>query len=39
MHRPLEFVQSVGDLVGNITRLQMTDGLNFVGKCVGDCGI
>ena len=39
MHRPLEFAQSIGDLVGNITRRQMTDGLNSVGKCVGDCGI
>jgi hypothetical protein len=39
MHRPLEFTQSVGDLVGNITRRQMTDSLNFIGKCVGDCGI
>jgi hypothetical protein len=39
MHRPLEFAQSVGDLVGNITRRQMTDGLNFVGKYAGDCGI
>jgi hypothetical protein len=39
MHRSLEFAQSIGDLVGNITRRQMTDGLTSVGKCVGDYGI
>jgi hypothetical protein len=35
MHRPLEFAQSIGDLVGNIIRRQMTDNL----YSVGDCGI
>jgi len=39
VHRPLEFAQSVGDFVGNITRRQLTDGLYSVGKFVGDCGI
>jgi hypothetical protein len=39
MHRPLEFAQSVGDLVGNIICRQMTDGFNFVRKFIGDCGI
>jgi hypothetical protein len=39
MHRPLEFAQSVGDFVGNIIHRQLTDGLYFVGKVVGDCGI
>jgi hypothetical protein len=35
MHRPLESAQSVGDLVGNIIRRQMTDGFYSVGKFVG----
>ena len=39
MHRPLEFAQSIGDLVGNFICRQMTDGLHSVGKFVGDCGI
>jgi hypothetical protein len=39
MHRPLEFAQSIGDFVGNITRRQLTDGLHSVGHVVGDCGI
>jgi hypothetical protein len=39
MHRPLEFAQSVGDLVGNIIRRQIIDGLYSIGTFVGDCGI
>jgi hypothetical protein len=39
MHRPLEFAQSVGDLVGNIISRQMTDDRYSVGKFIGDYGI
>jgi hypothetical protein len=39
MHHPLEFAQSIGDFVGNITRRQLTDELHSVGHVVGDCGI
>jgi len=39
MHSPLEFAQSVGDFVGNITHRQLADGLYSIGNGVGDCGI